>query len=239
MFSEFGKFILEGGVPVYGMLLLAGFAVAVSAERITCLFFKYGMKGDGFLQQIKMMIIGGRLEEAIAFCANQGTALLPKVVKAILERADRDDENIRTAYDIASMEVVPMITKRLGYLNMIANVATLIGLLGTIHGLIQSFQAVSFADPAQKQTLLAQGISISMNTTAMGLLVAIPVMILYSILQARQNKLLEEIIGAGTKVVDLLVSRNYQAYDENSAYPAGQGNVPHVGKSVAPKRKAA
>src|SRR4029077_15551315 len=129
----------------------------------------------------------------------QGKALLPKLTKNILERADRDDESIKTAHDIASMEIIPLITRRLGYLAMIANVSTLIGLLGTIHGLIQSFQAVSFADPAQKQTLLAQGISISMNTTAMGLLVAIPTMIIYSLLQARQNKLLEDIIGVSAK----------------------------------------
>jgi biopolymer transport protein ExbB len=91
--------------------------------------------------------------------------------------------------------------------------------LGTIHGLIESFQAVSFADPAQKQTLLAQGISLSMNTTAMGLLVAIPTMIVYAFLQARQNKLIEDIISVSARLVDVLLSRSYQGYNEAAAYP--------------------
>jgi biopolymer transport protein ExbB/TolQ len=119
---------------------------------------------------------------------------------------------------------------------MVANVATLLGLLGTIHGLIQSFQAVSFADPSQKQTLLAQGISTSMNTTALGLFVAIPVMIVFSILHSRQNKLLEEVEEIGAKTVDLLISRNYEAFDEKSAFPTGPvpasptGSVTSIGK---------
>lgn len=228
MFNEFGKFMLEGGIPVYGMVLLVGFAIAVGYERINALFFKYVIKSDEFMKQLKIMLLSDKIEEAVAFCSAQGTALLPKVIKSILERSDRDDENIRNAHDIATMDVVPEITRGLGYLAMIANVATLIGLLGTIHGLIASFQAVSFADPAQKQTLLAQGISLSMNTTALGLVVAIPVMVLYSILQARQNKLIEEIVSHSAKVVDLLISRNYEAFDEKKAF----------GGTEAAKRKA-
>jgi biopolymer transport protein ExbB len=240
MFSEFGKFIIEGGVAVYAMLLLAGFSASVIYERVQALFFRYGMKTDTFLAQLKTMIVSDKIEEAIAFCSAQGQALLPKVIKQILERSDRDDESIKNAQEISTMEIVPLITQRMGYLVMAANVATLIGLLGTIHGLIQSFQAVSFADPVQKQTLLAQGISISMNTTALGLLVAIPVMVIYSFLQARQNKMLEEIISVSAKVVDLLMSRNYHAYDESSAFTSGDA-MPPMAKNGngASKRKAA
>jgi biopolymer transport protein ExbB len=223
MFKDFGSLLSTGGVPVYGMIVLAMFAAAITIERVNALFFSYGLKSDKFLNQIKSYIMNDKIEEAIAFCNSQGKALLPKLSKAILERADRDDDSIKTAHEIASMEIIPMITKRLGYLAMTANVATLIGLLGTIHGLIQSFQAVSFADPAQKQTLLAQGISISMNTTAMGLVVAIPVMIIYSILQSRQNKLLEEVVGQSAKVVDCLVSRGYQAFNQEAAFSNADG----------------
>lgn len=237
MFHDFGKFILDGGVAVYGMLALACFAMAVTWERAQALYFKYTINSEVFLKQIRTMILNDKIEEAIAFCSAQKTALLPKVIKGILERADRDDENIRTAHDLSSMEVVPLITRGLGYLAMTANVATLIGLLGTIHGLIQSFQAVSFADPAQKQTLLAQGISISMNTTAMGLFVAIPTMVVYSLLQARQNKLLEEIIAVSAKVVDILISRNFQPYEETAAFPSA--DVGALGqKNGSVKRKA-
>ncbi len=218
MFTDFGKFMSDGGVPVYGMILLAMFGCAVIAERVYALYFKYSLKSEEFMKQIKTFLLNDKTEEAIALCASQKTSLLPKVVKSILERSDRDDQNIHNAHDIASMEVVSQVTKNLGYLAMIANVATLMGLLGTIHGLITSFQAVSFADPSQKQTLLAQGISISMNTTAMGLFVAIPVMIFYAFLQAKQNKLIEEIVSNSAKVVDVLVSRNFEPFDDKKAF---------------------
>lgn len=233
--QDFGKFLLDGGVAVYGMLFLSAFGIAVTAERIKALYFRYSIDTDNFVKKIRAMLISDKIEEAIGFCCSQKEALLPKVVKAVLERADRDDENIKNAQEIATMEIVPLVTQRLGYLAMIANVATLIGLLGTIHGLIQSFQAVSFADPAQKQTLLAQGISVSMNTTAMGLFVAIPVMIIYSFLQARQNKMIEEIVGGSAKVVDILISRNYQSFDEESAFNV-PGNLPKM--TAGSKRKS-
>ncbi len=241
MFTDFGQFLKIGGLPVYAMIGLAIFAFAVSFERVQALYFNYSVDPDVFLKHIKGLILSDKTEEAIAYCASQGKALLPKAIKMILERADRDDESIHNAHDIASMEVVPLITKRLGYLAMVANVATLIGLLGTIHGLIESFQAVSFADPAQKQTLLAQGISLSMNTTAMGLAVAIPTMIVYAFLQARQNKLIEDIISVSARLVDVLLSRSYQGYSENTAYPTENGGLAlgtgHMPDGPAPKGK--
>jgi biopolymer transport protein ExbB len=238
MFHDFGKFIMDGGFAVYAMLILAAFAVMVIWERTKALYFDYGTDHTVFLKQMKTLIVSDKIEDAIVYCSGQGKALLPKMTKMILERADRDDDSIKNAHDIASMEVVPLITRRLGYLAMVANVATLMGLLGTIHGLIQSFQAVSFADPAQKQTLLAQGISISMNTTMMGLIVAIPVMVIYSILQSRQNKLIEDMISVSAKVVDMLVSRSYQAYDETTAYSSNDVAPVKANGNASAKRKA-
>ncbi|MCC6278112.1 MAG: MotA/TolQ/ExbB proton channel family protein [Oligoflexia bacterium] len=242
MFSEFGKFLLEGGVAVWMMLLLAGFGVAVGWERTQSLFFKYSIDLNGFMNKLRPLVLSDKIEEAIAFCSSQRKeALLPHVAKAILERADRDDESIKTAQELSTQEIVPKVTQRMGYLAMIANVATLIGLLGTIHGLIQSFQAISFADPSQKQTLLAQGISISMNTTALGLLVAIPVMVLYAFLQARMNKILEDIIGGSAQVVDLLISRNQTAFSETTAFASGETAppAPRAGTNGHAKRKSA
>jgi biopolymer transport protein ExbB len=237
MLKDFASLLSTGGIPVYGMIVLALFAVAITIERVQALYFTYGVKSDQFLTQIKNFIMNDKVEDAIASCNSQGQALLPRLTKAILERADRDDDSIKTAHEIASMEIIPLITKRLGYLAMVANVATLVGLLGTIHGLIQSFQAVSFADPAQKQTLLAQGISISMNTTAMGLFVAIPVMIIYSVLQARQNKLIEEVVGQSAKIVDCLLSRGYQPFSRESAFASSDTAVAMPAQPM-PNRKA-
>jgi len=102
---------------------------------------------------------------------------------------------------------------------MLANVATLLGLLGTIHGLILSFQAVAQADPAQKQALLAQGISVSMYTTALGLAVAIPAMVFFSFLTSRQNQLIEQISEKCTKLTELLTSSHIPTLNRQTVFP--------------------
>jgi biopolymer transport protein ExbB/TolQ len=109
---------------------------------------------------------------------------------------------------------MPNVTKRLGYLALLSNVTTLLGLLGTIQGIILAFDAVAYADPSQKQTLLAAGISVAMYTTAMGLAAAIPIMISFSVLNARKDKILTDCAENGSKVLDLLTSRIYREDSE-------------------------
>lgn len=116
-------------------------------------------------------------------------------------------------------EVVPLYTKRLHYLSMLANVATLLGLLGTIHGLILSFQAVAQADPATKQALLANGISVSMYTTALGLAVAIPAMVAYSFLVSRQNELIEQLTEKCSKLTELLTNSHLSGFNKEMVFP--------------------
>ncbi len=172
------------------------------------------------MKQVKSLIMNDQIEEAITFCSANEKAPLAHVVKGVLERADRDDESIAQGLDISLSEVIPDLGKRLGYLSMIANVATLLGLLGTIGGLIMAFSAVAFADPSQKQIVLAQGISMAMYTTFLGLSVAIPVMVAYSVLHSKQNRLLEEISEHSAKVMDLLTTRHYVPFSAKTAFPA-------------------
>ena len=101
-------------------------------------------------------------------------------LKSGLKRASSSSEQIQNAIDATALEVIPKVELRLNYLQMIANISTLFGLLGTIQGLIQSFSAVASADPAQKAELLATGISKAMNTTFLGLLAAISIMMLHT-----------------------------------------------------------
>ena len=102
------------------------------------------------------------------------------------------------------MEVIPKVELRLNYLQLIANISTLFGLLGTIQGLIQSFSAVGDADPAQKAQTLASGISQAMNTTFLGLLSAISIMMLHALLQSKSEKIINEIDEFSVKLLDLL-----------------------------------
>ncbi|MCB0389857.1 MAG: MotA/TolQ/ExbB proton channel family protein [Bdellovibrionales bacterium] len=213
------KMIVDGGIPAYLIVAMGIVALALIFERIKVLYFDYSIKTQEFMTQVKNLIMNDQIDDAITFCSANSKAPLAHVVKGVLERSDRDEESINQGLDISLAEIIPNLGKRLGYLSMIANVATLMGLLGTITGLIMAFQAVSFADPSQKQVVLAQGISMAMNTTALGLSVAIPVMVLYSFLHTRQNKILEEVSEHSAKVVDLLTTRHYQPFSAAKAFP--------------------
>jgi len=103
------------------------------------------------------------------------------------------DAEIQAALDEGVLIEVPRIERRIGFLAVIGNVATLMGLLGTITGLIQAFSAVANSDPITKAAILTKGISEAMNCTAFGLIVAVPAVLAYSILQARAQTLIDDI----------------------------------------------
>ncbi len=195
------------------------FATALIFERVKALYFDYSMKTDEFMPKISKLVEEDKIEQAITFCAANEKKPLAAVLKRVLERADRDDAAIEHSLDIAASEVAPKLTKNLTYLSMVSNVVTLIGLFGTVVGLIMSFKAVSFADPSQKQSLLADGISLAMHATAAGLLVAIPVMVFYSFLHTKQTKLFNEIDQHSNKLIELLRSRDFKHF--GVVYPVG------------------
>ncbi len=215
----FLKFMNESGVVGWFILLVGIGSLVLVAERAKALYKDYGMNVDEFMAKIQNLILAKKMDEALLMCAQLENKPLASAFKTILEKADRDDDTIFQAHDIALSETVPLYTKRLHYLSMLANVATLLGLLGTIHGLILSFQAVATADPAQKQALLAHGISVSMYTTALGLAVAIPAMVFYSFLVARQNQLMEQLSEKTSKLAELLTSAHIPNLTRQNVYP--------------------
>lgn len=225
------KLLADG--TVWAICGLGIAAVVIIIDRIQALYFKYNLNTDDFLDKIKGYILSDKIDDAVKLSASHEHTPMGKVSKALLERANRDDESIQHALDISLSDSVPMLTKRLGFLNMIANVATLFGLLGTITGLILAFQAVSFADPSQKQTLLSQGISVSMNTTAFGLSVAIPVMIIYSILHSKQVHMIESLTGGSAKILDYLLSRNYRGFDQDGVFKEPKVSPPSASKKAS------
>ncbi|MFK8138061.1 MAG: MotA/TolQ/ExbB proton channel family protein [Bdellovibrionales bacterium] len=228
----FIKIVTEGGVAIWAILALGGFGLVVTAERVKALYFTFSMNSHEFLNKIGGYIKSDNIEEAISFAAAHEKAPMGHITKSVLSRANRDDQSIQQALDISFSEVIPKITKRMGYLTMVSNVATLIGLLGTIQGLIMSFEAVSFADPSQKQTLLAQGISTSMNTTAFGLAVAIPIMVIYSFLHSKQSSIMEDVTESSSKLIDLLSHRSYQGFDADAVYHPQANSAPESSGDV-------
>ncbi|MEK2690717.1 MotA/TolQ/ExbB proton channel family protein [Bdellovibrio sp. GT3] len=229
----FLKFMNESGVVGWLILLTGIGALVLIAERAKMLYKEYGMNVDEFMGKVQTLVLAKKHDEALLLCAQLEKKPLAAAFKTILEKADRDDDTIFQAHDIALSENVPLYTKRLHYLSMLANVATLMGLLGTIHGLILSFQAVAAADPALKQQLLAQGISVSMYTTALGLAVAIPAMVFFSILTSRQNELMEDMMEKCGKLTELLTSAHIPNLSRQNVFP-DQVAAPAVTPPSAP-----
>ncbi len=212
--------ILGHAGPMGFIIVATGIgAMALVAERAKALYFNYSMDSESFMNKVQNLILSKKIDEAIVLCNQLDKKPMAKAFKTILEKADRDDETIFQSHDIAMSEAVPMYTRRLHYLSMLANVATQLGLLGTIYGLILSFQAVSQADPATKQQLLAVGISTSLYTTALGLAVAIPVMVAYSFLFSRQNVLLEQLQEKCGKLTELLTGSHVPTLNRANIFP--------------------
>jgi biopolymer transport protein ExbB len=204
------KSFSSGGPAMYAIAVALTLSLAVSLERFVRLFLRYNVNGAAFMFEVQKYILANDFDGAIRLCNGTGEAALPKIIKAGLQRASREEAQIQNAIDAASLEVIPKLERRLSYLALIANLATLLGLLGTINGLIHSFAAIAIAEPAQRQAILSAGISEAMNATAFGLLTAIFTMIAHSVLSNKANHILEEIDEFGVKLMDLLSARKYR-----------------------------
>jgi biopolymer transport protein ExbB/TolQ len=197
----------SGGGWMYVIAFTSVIGLAIIVERFIFLFFKYNINANAFMGQIQKMVMGNQIDRAIKLCNAASTAALPKVIKAGLTRANKGELEISNAIEEATLEVVPIVQKRTPTLGGVANVATLLGLLGTIVGLIQAFAALESAAPDQRAAALAKGIAVAMNTTAFGLIVAIPCMTAQMFLASVTTKILNEIDQYSVKLENLLVSR--------------------------------
>ena len=207
----------QGGPFMYPILIAFVFAMAISFERLFYIIFRANINATAFMAQVQKLIMANNIDRAIKLCNAEPHAALPKVVKSGLTRANRTEKEIENAIEEGILEVGPVLNKRSGYLPTLANVATLLGLLGTILGLIQAFEAVAHASAETKQTLLAAGISTAMFTTAGGLIAAIPTLILHSIIMARTNKVLDDVDQYGLKTLNLLTARRRGTLKEDAA----------------------
>jgi len=194
----------QGGLFMWPILICAVVGAALCLERLFYVVYRASINASAFMALVQRAVLDGNLDQAVRLCNVEPSAVLPRVLKAGLVRADRPEAEIRDAMEEEQLEVYPLVSRRISYLPMIANVSTLLGLLGTIQGLILSFHAVSDATAVDRSTALAQGIAVAMYTTFFGLLVAIPVLVLHSVIAARANAVLDEIDHHSLKLVNLL-----------------------------------
>jgi biopolymer transport protein ExbB/TolQ len=223
---HFLSFIQEHFLHAAPVLLAALFATVIVIERSKNLLKGYVLKDtESFMARIQDFIGRNDLAQAIALCDQNIDKPVAKIVKTAIQRAHLPEDSMEQGVEIALSEESHKISKRTPYLATIANVATLMGLFGTIVGLIQSFQAVADADPAQKSALLSAGISTSMNATMLGLGVAIPCMVAYAFLMNKTNKLQSDVDEAALKILDLLKMRYYVHPTNSAARSASANNI--------------
>ncbi len=196
------RFMNDGGVFMWIILVVWCIGIAIAVERLRH-YFKYDTDGKTLMGNIRKNVLSNEVQMAIQTCSDS-SALISFVMKNGLKRANQSKEQISDALEASILEVVPMIEKRLAYIALMANLSTLLGLLGTIQGLIQSFAAVANAEASQKAQLLAEGIALAMNTTAFGLISAISLMVVHAFLMSKGDKMIKEIEENSVKLLDLL-----------------------------------
>lgn len=205
--TQAAGFIQSGGWFMLIILAVWGIGIAISFERFRELSKGFDVDGASFMNEIQRYVLSNDIQGAIRVCSGT-TAALPKVLKNGLKRANQGTEQIQNALDATALEVVPKVERRLGYLQLIANILTLFGLLGTIQGLMTSFGALDSIDASQKAEFLSKGISTAMNTTFLGLLTAISIMVIHAFLTSKADKIINEIDEFSVKLLDLLGTKD-------------------------------
>jgi biopolymer transport protein ExbB/TolQ len=188
------------------MIVLA-LGVSIAIERYFFLTHSTSVNRKTW-NELLPLIKTGNYKQAMTI-TSKSKAALGKILNYGLSRtrSARRRDDIETAMEEGLMEVVPRLEKRTHYLATFANIATLLGLLGTIIGLIKAFTAVSNADPAEKADLLSASISVAMNTTAFGLMVAIPLLLIYTILQSKTTSIVDSLEMASVKFLNILTEQ--------------------------------
>lgn len=202
------RFFQEGGIWMYPLVVVSAFAFAVCMERVFYYYFHCRINAKALLTQITRHVRNGDVEKARQICAKTKTPLSLILESALWHYQQQEpDQEIQNAIDEVALRELPRIQRRTHYISLFANISTLLGLLGTIFGLQEAFGALTAADPSQKASVLAKGIAIAMNTTALGLLIAIPCMIMFSILGAKANTIIEEIDESSVRLLNFLFAQ--------------------------------
>jgi biopolymer transport protein ExbB/TolQ len=201
------KFYVEGGVFMHFILAAGVFGLGIIIERFIMLFFRYNINASAFMAQIQKLVMANNIDRAIKLCNAAASAALPRIIKAGLTRANNSEIEVSNAIEEETLSIVPNIQKRTQTLLAIANIATLLGLLGTIQGMIQAFESLGGASPEERGVLLSKGISVAMNTTAFGLLMAIPCMVCQIFLAGVTTKILNEMDQYSVVLTNLLAAR--------------------------------
>jgi biopolymer transport protein ExbB len=201
------KFFTAGGAFMVPILLVGAVAVAITIERYITLSIM-SARNRRTWTQVETVVTSGEFDKARELMSKDDSSLARLLSMGLaLEGAVRRRDDVEKAMQEGMMDVVPQIEKRTHYLATAANVATLLGLLGTVNGLIHSFAAVATVNPAEKANLLAASISEAMNCTALGLMTAVPILIVHAFLQSKTTGLSDGLETAAIRLLNALAAR--------------------------------
>jgi biopolymer transport protein ExbB len=191
---------------MYPILIVLAVGAAIAIERyITLTLVK--RRNEGSWSKVQPVLADGDFEKAREMTSKDDSTVSRLLAMGLARQgAVRRREDIEIAMEESMMEIIPQLEKRTSYIALGANVATLLGLLGTIIGLIQGFQAVSHANPAEKADLLSASISVAMNTTAFGLIVGIPLLVTHSVVVAKTSEIVDSLEMASVKALNVITA---------------------------------
>ena len=201
------KFFQDGGVFMYPIVVVFAIGLVIVLERWFFLV-KASTSNQRLWKKLVPLVTAGKYKEANDL-ARKSSAAVGSILSYGLDRvrSARRRDDIEKAMEESLLEVTPRLERRTHYLATFANVATLLGLLGTIIGLIRAFTAVAAANPAEKADMLSASISVAMNTTAFGLMVAIPLLLSHTWLQTKTTELVDSLEMASVKFLNSVTER--------------------------------
>lgn len=202
------RFFAEGGFWMYPILAVGAIGIAITVERLIKLSLVERANRKTW-DELHPVMAEGNFQQAREMAAEKKSAV-GDLVSMGLERqgAVRRADDIEIAMEEAMMEIVPQLETRTPYIALFANLATLLGLLGTIIGLIAAFDAVANANPADKADLLSASISVAMNTTAFGLMVAIPLLICHSFINSKAGAIVTSLEMVSVKTLNMIAGKS-------------------------------
>lgn len=224
-------FFKEGGLVMYVILAIGVVAAGTALERFFVISWAARLDGRRLTRDVVNHVNRGDLNSARNLCG-RSSAPAAQVVQAVLSVPELDEDKLHSAADDAVALVMPPLTRRLAHLNVLANIATLVGLLGTIAGLITAFAAVGAADPSQRSAFLAHGISMALNATAFGLMVAIPTLLAQGFLVGQVESIAEQVEECGIRLTRALLA-SPAARGQVVPLPARGGQPAVAGRAVA------
>lgn len=209
VYSTITKFFQDGGIFIYPIAVVLAVGIAISIERWIFLSREKSRNAKAF-QEFLPLLRTTDIEKMQRYSREVNTPVTRIIACGLdMMKVSKQRGDVENAMSEGMLETMPRLEKRTGYLAVLANVATLLGLLGTIIGLISAFTAVALADPAEKSTLLSQSISVAMNTTAFGLMSAIPLLILHALIQNKTTSIVNSIEMAAVKFLNIMTLHRF------------------------------